>query len=407
MTQPQGPTKTDVGTSIFAEVHANIERAMARGMRKVARPRILAAVGGLLVLAVVVGAGGIWLWGFIFGPRAISAGSGPVSVAVSPDGRYLYAADEGNCDIDTYRACDYVAIVDMHRGFTKIVKVDPEPADVAVDRAGDTLYVDYNSYDLDSAVSSQISRVSLPSGRVGEPLNFPGVAGPMEMSPDGTVLYVLVQKGNGPIRIFPVDAASGIVGRAATLPDGVVPSAVAAGDDGEVYLATGDNRGRDDWVYSFNVRTGSIAGKVHVGYTPFGVQASADGRDLWMVGDNSECGSDDPSGCQGPRALVEISLPEMKIVKQVPLGPAPVCLAMDPSGRVVFVSGGDTRVDAIDAGTGRVEASLRTSAILANSPGGDPLLGPNIAVSPDGKTLYAINSSGKIAVLSVAGYTGH
>ena len=63
--------------------------------------------------------------------------------------------------------------------------------------------------------------------------------------------------------------------------------------------------------------------------------------------------------------------------------------------------------DAIDAGTGRVEASLRTSVILANSPGGDPLLGPNIAVSPDGKTLYAINSSGKIAVLSVAGYTGH
>jgi DNA-binding beta-propeller fold protein YncE len=80
-------------------------------------------------------------------------------------------------------------------------------------------------------------------------------------------------------------------------------------------------------------------------------------------------------------------------------------LAVDPSGWVVFVSGDDNRVDVIDAGTGRVEASLRTSAILANSPGGDPLLGSNIVVSPDGRTLYAINGSGKIAVLSVAGYT--
>ncbi len=80
---------------------------------------------------------------------------------------------------------------------------------------------------------------------------------------------------------------------------------------------------------------------------------------------------------------------------------------MDPSGRVAFVSGADTRVDVIDVGAGRVEASLRTSAILANSPGGDAQEASNIALSPDGKTLYAINGSGKVAVLSVADYTGH
>jgi DNA-binding beta-propeller fold protein YncE len=378
------------------------------GMRKVARPRILAAVGGLLVLAALVG-GGIWVWGVIFGPRAISAGSGPVAVAISPDGRFLYAADEGNCDIDTYRACRYVAIVDTRRGFTsKIVKVDPEPADVAVDGAGDTLYVDYNSYYPDSSDSSQISRVSLPSGRVGEPLNFPGVVDSMEMSPDGTALYVLVQKGNGPIRIFPVDAASGIVGRAVTLPDGIVPLAIAAGDGGEVYLSTGDNGGRNDWIYSFNVRSGSVMGKVRVGYTPTGLEASTDVRDLWIIGDNSECGAD-ASDCEGPRALVEIGLPEMKIVKQVSLGPTPVGVAVDPSGRVVFAScddgHGHNSVEVIDAASGHVEASLRTGPILGA--GGHELGSPMMVLSPDGKTLYTINESGKVAVLSVAGYTGH
>ena len=228
----------------------------------------------------------------------------------------------------------------------------------------------------------------------------------MVMSPDGKMLYVFVQEGHAELMV-PVLASSGAMGHAVTLPDstdqpaGIDPFTVAVGDNEMIYVASWGVDGNSSQVYSIDALSGSLEKATSVAYKVDGLKVSADGRDLWATGEDNTYGSD------GPRALILISLPGMKIVRETSLVPTPEGLAVDPSGRVVFVSGDDNRVDVIDTGTGRVEASLRTSAILDNSPGGDMQEASGIVLSPDGKTLYAVNGSGKIAVRSVGGYTGH
>lgn len=352
---------------------------------------MLATLGAVTALAVLSWAG-LWLWSFVFGPGAISPGVDPSALAVSPDGRYLYVAGDGPSG--SALSSGGIAVVDTRRGsVVKTIKIGSNPGQIAVPGAGDALYAAPPVYTSDDWVA----KVSLPEGSVGNPLKFSKSVDQLFMSPDGKVLYVALSRGASE-SVVPVYVSNGTVGHAVNLPS--EPIALAAGDGEVVYAATGDPGGHDDRVYAVDVLSGAEK-VVDVGYYVAGIQASVDGRALWVLGDN------DVDGASGPHALVLIGLPEMKVIRRTALGPAPMGLAVDPSGRVVFVSGDDTRVEVIDADTGRVEASLRTGAILANSPGGDTQEASDIVLSPDGAKLYAVSGSGKIAVLSVARYTGH
>ncbi|HEY6790973.1 MAG TPA: hypothetical protein VI365_27060, partial [Trebonia sp.] len=108
---------------------------------------------------------GFWLWSFIFGPGAISAGIVPSALAMSPDGRYLYVAGDG--PTGSALSSGGIAVIDTKsRAVVKTIRIGANPAQLAIARTGNTLYIAPPEYSPDA----WLARAVLPSGQVGKQL---------------------------------------------------------------------------------------------------------------------------------------------------------------------------------------------------------------------------------------------
>ncbi len=190
-------------------------------------------------------------------PSAVEAGSQPVEVTVSPDGRSAYAlnADDGTVsqyDIDS-------ATGKLSAKSTETVEAGAYPLAIAVSPDGGNAYVtsliddNVSQYDIDPATGS-LSAGSLETVVTGRRPYA------IALSPDGESAYV-VNRTDGSVSQYNIDESGALSAKSTpTVATGGRPNAIALSPDGESAYVTNDG---DDNVsqYDIDPPTGNLSPK--------------------------------------------------------------------------------------------------------------------------------------------------
>ncbi len=214
------------------------------------------------------------------------------------------------------------------------------------------------------------------------------------ISPDGRSAYVVNSETNGPggVSQYDVGADGSLTPKAtATVEAGNAPRGIAVSPDGRsVYVANSATNGVGG-VSQYNAGldgtlTPKLTATVTAGNGPFGIAVSPDGRSAYVANDNA-------SGAGGV-SQYDIGLDGSLTAKAVPTasgGSHPFGVAVSPDGRSVYVtnSGANTGVAGVSQYTAGVDGSLTPKAPAVvdavNAPAG-------VAASPDGRSVYVVNS---------------
>ncbi|MEO8673255.1 MAG: Ig-like domain repeat protein [Tahibacter sp.] len=228
----------------------------------------------------------------------VFAPTGPIGVAVSPDGMRVYVASQNAHSIE--------AIDALTNTVTATLPLASDPFGVAVSPDGTRAYVALSGNDtvavIDTASFSVIGTIAVGSSPRG-----------LTVTPNGAKVYVSNQSGWS---VSVIDAATNTV--VSTLPAGGVPTGVAVSPDGtRVYAATqfgngltiintatdtllpavpmGQARGvavapngrvyvtHDDQVSVLDPLTQTIIATLDVGDTPYGISISTDGTRAYVA----------------------------------------------------------------------------------------------------------------------------
>ena len=350
----------------------------------------LAVISGLVMVK-----SGLYVSSVIQGPAAIGAGYGTGSLAASRNGRFLYVDNFG----DYGSPGNTVTVIDLaNRDTRKVIKVGEYPTELAASPDGGKLYVlvDPGSVNPVSGGGS-IVPVNPLTGAVGRPLKFKGGADEMALSPDGRTLYVI---GGSQGSLVPVNVSSGAVGRQLPLPED--ETAFAVSPDGKtLYVAYGDNGNPSSYeMIPENAASGKPGRPVRLADEPTGIAVAPDGRAVYLIGNDNDVPE------IGQHSLMVVNPVSGKMISKIKLGVTPRGLVVDSSRNLIFIQGYESFVEAVSTRTGKIIASLRDSGFFNNQgPEGTDFNSCDLAVSPDGKTLYVSNGKG-VAVLSVSGLSG-
>ena len=308
------------------------------------------------------------------GPSVIVPGAGYSAVAVTPDGRTLYAANWGP---DSDGSGHTVTPVDIATGKAgKPIAVGDGPQELAVAPDGRMLY---------ALVSGGITPVNLATGRAMTPIQVTSGAATMAVSPDSRTLFI----GTDNNEVVAVDIATDRRERLIALPtpdsDVVGPTALTVTPDGKtLYVAQSD-----DAVRPVNLATGSpgtplIVGNPDLTFTS-ALAITPDGKTLYAAV-NGDYGDG-----SGPNSLVAISTATGTVEKTIQYGTAgPIALAVTPDGRTLYALNGNydnlvpdgSTVTPVSTADGRPRAAIRTGGFFSHA-GAD-----GFAVAPDGRTVY-------------------
>lgn len=301
----------------------------------------------------------------------LAVGSGPQTLAFSPDGRKLYVASQGS--------------VTLISAVTNQVIV-PSPAwpntapavgsGIVASPDGRRVYVTAGAAGvvaMDAALIQPIAAESIPGFTAGSSSQFSAES--LAMSPDGTLLYVADNLSGGVVRL--VTLASATFVSSAAFGAGLVPAAVAASPDGSQLLAaivdpTGSSA---DFIAVLDPHSGALRSSIPLGNgaAPAAIVFSPDGKTAYVAnrGANSVSAIDTASDTAGT-PISGLS--------------SPTAVAVSPDGvKLLIANSGNGTVTVIDTPSG----AAGTIAI----PGA---LGPSLAgisISPDGSHAYVADPS--------------
>ena len=307
------------------------------------------------------------------GPSVIVPGDGFSAVAVSPDGRTLYAANGG-----PVRGIGHtVTPVDIATGKPgKPIAVGTGPQDLAVTPDGRMLYVLLSN--------GRITPVDLATGTARTPIHVTSGASLMAVSPDSRTLYIAT--GNN--QIVAVDTATGR--RDSTIPLGVPaswdvgPNAMTVTPDGTtLYVADSD-----DTVIPVSLATGTPGNPVTIGNPdltmPMALAVTPDGKTVYAaVNGDYDFGS-------GPNTLVAISTATGTVSKTITYGQGPIALTVASDGRTLYVLNGnygdfvtdESTVTPVSTADGRPRKPIRTAGLFGDASAF------SFAITPDSRTAY-------------------
>ena len=199
--------------------------------------------------------------------RKISVGSDPEQVALSADGRKLFASNE---DVGT------VSVLDIASGKVEhIISVGREPEGVETAPNGKFFYVTCETEGEVYAIDTQTFKVLAHFNVGGRPRS----AG---FSPDSARAFI-PSESTGQIHV--IDAVSHMEIKAIALPKGARPMCVKVALDGKkVYASTG----RGGTVCVLDASTGDLLNTIAVGKRPWGIALSPDGKFLFAANGPSE-----------------------------------------------------------------------------------------------------------------------
>ncbi|HWS31342.1 MAG TPA: beta-propeller fold lactonase family protein [Actinoplanes sp.] len=278
----------------------------------------------------------------------IKLGREPEGVAVSPDNRTLYIADQDSKDVH---------FVDVRSKKISVVKVPNTPRFLALSADGSRLYVSLFEDDFTGngmAVIDTVNRSLVKTIRTGPRPFEPAVAPDGQVwvpihngarveiyddeslteaarisvppnphwivfTPDGTTAFTANHESS---QISVVNVADRLVRK--NFKVGKSPHALAVTPDGKQLVATNYDL---DTVEVYDTGDQRLIHKVRVGKEPQAVMISSDGRYAYIVNE----GSDDMS---------VIDLSTGKVVSTVGVGDSPRVNALSPDGRRLYVTDG-------------------------------------------------------------------
>ena len=268
---------------------------------------------------------------------AIRVGSGPVAIAITPDGKTAYVTDAGG---------GTVTPIDLATGRAGTpIRVGSDPQGIAITPDGKTACVaDYGG--------GTVTPIDLATGRAGAPIPVGSDPYGIAITPDGETGYVTNQDGG---TVTPIDLATGRAGTPIQLGlDASGPFTVAITPDGKTAYVT-DNGG----VTPIDVATGRAGTPIPVGVPAYAIAITPDGKTVYVA--NTDGGTVTPIDVATGSAGTPIRV-----------GNGPDAIAITPDGKTAYVAnGGDGTVTLIDLATGRAGSPI---------PGGDGAVA--VAITP-------------------------
>ncbi|TVZ06956.1 YncE family protein [Trebonia kvetii] len=332
-----------------------------------------ALIAACLALTVVVPWSVARVVRLVHGPSVLVPGDGFSAVAVTSDGRTLYAANGGPVGSNGHT----VTPVDIATGKAgKPFAVGTDPQGLAVTPDGRMLCALLSD--------GRITLVNLPTGTPVASIHVTSGAYSMAVSPDSTSLFI----GTDNNEVVAVDIATGRRKLLIPLPtpgSGVVtPNAMTVTPDGRtLYVAE-----NDDAVIPVNLATGNQGTPITVGNSDLtmtsALAVTPDGKTLYAaVNGDYDFGS-------GPNNLVAISTATGTVSKTIAYGQGPIALAVTPDGRTLCVLNGnygdfvtdESTVTPISTADGRPGKQIRTGGLFGRAGAF------GFAITPDNRTVY-------------------
>lgn len=231
----------------------------------------------------------------------IVVGELPREVAISPDGRRVYASDNGANQVSVIDTASQSVIATVLVGRSPWgVRVSPDNSTIWVANGGDNTIVP-----IDAA--TYVVGKAIPVGQNPEDI---------AVSPDGSMLWVVdVNSGD----VTPVETRTETA--LAPIIVGPHPRGIAISPDGR-RLFVSDFAGND--VTPIDTATRKAGPPIPVGVAPRGLVVSPDNRTLYVA----DFGSNEVS---------RIDLTTMTALASIPAGLNPVAVGLDASGSTLFV----------------------------------------------------------------------
>ena len=304
---------------------------------------------------------------------AISVGTAPTDVAMSPNGSYVYVANSGSNSVSVIQTSDNTVA-------TTIAVVGPEKLVVSPDGA----YVYVTTWaDSQAAVSIIQTSDNTVSGTIPLDHRLDGIA----VSPDGTSIYTTYDASytfqdhlyvHGTVSI--IGAASRSLTNTISLDDYL--QGIATSSDGAyLYLAISDDSDTTQGSVSvIRLSDRTTISTLAVGSDPEDLAVSPDGAYVYVTNYNSD-------------TVSVIKTSDNTVAATVTVGDKPYGVAVSPNGAYVYVANsGSTTVSVIRTSDNTVANTLTA--------GTNPY---SVAVSPDGTHLYVASYGDNTVVVRPSG----
>ena len=336
----------------------------------------------------------------------ITVGVTPAGIAITPDSRYAYVANNNNYGL-TGPDEDSVTVIDLATNLPKTTIFDAsfnEPYTVTINPAGTLAYVTNSN-------STTVTIINVQTNTVIGTIN--GFDGPSDMAINaaGTVGYVN-NYGSGHPELSGEGHTVSVVNLVtntitATVDVGTAPAALAITPNGQyVYVINYvDGNPNTGTVSVIRTSDNSVTTPITSGLSgPFGISISPDGTYAYVT--NFGSNNFDPYGT----TVSVINLKTNTIVDTVTLGIQPSGVGVTPDNRYVYAAnyntlyGGAGFTD-LTAGQGTVnvidtttDTLLPVTILVGSSPS-------NITISPNGEFAYVSNfASNTVSVIAVQSF---
>jgi YVTN family beta-propeller protein len=331
----------------------------------------------------------------------IPVGDSPAGIAITPDGRTAYVANDNNDSLPNGNTVSVLNLTNNTVELTITSTVFQQPYTVTINKAGTKVYVTNSD-------SSTVSVIDVATNTVIDTIfGFDGPSG-FAITPNGNYAYVNnyggpqgVQSGNG-TTVSVVDLATDtIVGPPITV--GLAPAGLAITPNGAfVYVINYvDGNPGTGTISIIETSSNTVVGTITGFSGPFQIAITPDGNYAYVTNFGSNNFS--PVGT----TMMVVNLKTNTIKTTIGLGTQPAGVAIAPNGRFVYVSNYNTlylgpnytdltpgvgTINIIDVHTNKV---LPQAFVVGSSPA-------NIAISPNGQRGYVSNySSNTVSVLNI------
>lgn len=330
----------------------------------------------------------------------VPVGVTPVGIAITPDNRFAYVANNNNYSLAPNG--DSVSVIDLTNNLLVQTITDAsfnEPYTVTINAAGTKAYVT-NSY------VTTVTVIDIPANTVSAIITgFDGPSG-FAITPDGTKAYVNNYGAGGSsgtattVRVVDL-LTNTIIGSPITV--GLAPAALAITPDGAyVYVAnyTDGNAGTGT-VSVIRTSDNTVTTTIPGFSGPFGIAITPDGQYVYVT--NFGSNNFAPIGT----TVSVISTATNSIVATIQLAIQPSGIAITPDGRFAYVSNYNTLYAGsgftnLTAGQGTVNIiDIATNTVLPPviAVGQSP---DAIAISPNGEFAYVTNyTSNSVSMIAL------
>lgn len=333
----------------------------------------------------------------------IGVGFNPNGIAITPNGRYVYVANNNNNSVP---GGDTVSVIDRATNAVVATIALPalgEPYTVTINAAGTKAYVTNSN-------STTISIIDIATNTIiGTITGFDGPSG-MVIMPDGLTAYVNNYGAGFPdpsgsattVRVVDLTTDT-IVGPAITV--GIAPAALAITPDGAfVYSANyacSDNVLGAGTVSVIRTSDNTVVATIPGFSGPFDIAITPDGKHAYVT--NFGSNNFEPVGT----TVSVIDLSTNTISATIPVGIQPSGVAITPDGKYVYVTNYHTlylgpSFTNLTAFQGTVTV-IRTADNKAFSRVINVGLSPaKVAITPDGNYAYVTNyTSNNVSVIDI------